>query len=165
MAKGVAKTIFVSLGIAPRTFIALLVVLVGGCSEKEPSTKSTPTHAFKIVGMCQDIHIKQPFEYKGKVSVSTVNSKYRAQPFRLTSGYMRRDIESGELGREAVAQAQDPRLYRPPFSIGFWIENDEIINAKQPFMMSGKAGGKDSGDNEAIMDCSVTITGDAPLPK
>lgn len=148
-----------------RILIALLVVLAAGCSEKEPTTKSTPTHAFKIVGMCQDIHIRQPFEYKGEVSVSTVNSKHRPQPFKLTVGYMARDIESVELGREAVAQAQDPRLYKPPFSVKFWIENDEIINAKQPFMMSGKAGGKDSVDNEAIMDCSVTITGVAPLPK
>jgi hypothetical protein len=148
-----------------RILIALLVVLVAGCSEKEPSTKITPTHAFKIAGVCQDIHIKQTFEYKGEVSVSTVNSKHRPQPFKLTSGYMMRDIKSGELGREVLAQAQDPRLYRPPFSVKFWIENDEIINAKQPLMMSGKAGGKDSGDNDAVMDSSVTINGNAPLPK
>lgn len=148
-----------------RILIALVVLLTAGCSEKEPSTKVTPTRAFKIAGICQDIHIKQPFDYKGQVSVSTVVSKHRPQPFQLTSGYMLRDIEPGQLGREAVAQAQAPRTYSPPYSVSFWIENDEIINAKPPFMMSGRAGGKDSGDNGAIMDCSVTITGEAPLPK
>jgi hypothetical protein len=140
-----------------------LCALVAGCSKNEPNTTSEHTHAFDVAAVCQDIHVKQQFEYKGRLIVSTVKSKHRSAPFRLTSGFLLRDIPSTEIGREAVEQAQNPRLYRPPFSVKMWVENDEIINATPPFLMSGKTGGENEA--EGIVDCNVVILSDAPLPR
>lgn len=142
---------------------ACLCALIAGCSKNEPTTTSEHTHAFDVAAVCQDIHVNQPFKYKGHLIVSTVTSKHRSTPFRLTSGFLIRDIPSTEIGREAVEQAQNPRLYRPPFSVKIWIENDDITNAKIPFLISGKIG----GDNEAegIVDCNVMVLGDASLPR
>lgn len=140
-----------------------LCALVAGCSKNEPNTTSEHTHAFDVAAVCQDIHVKKPFEYKGRLIVSTVTSKHRSAPLRLTSGILLRDIPPTEIGREAVEQAQNPSLYRPPFSVNIWIENDDITNAKLPFLISGKTGGENEA--EGIVDCNIMVLGDAPLPR
>lgn len=142
--------------------IAAASLTLAACSEKEQQTKIDYIKALDVAAMCQDIHVKQPFEYKGRLQIADVNSKRRPAQFKLTTGYVKREIEPGEMGKEAVARAQNPRLYSPPYSVSFWIENDDILNAKPPFLMSGKAGGEK--EPEVIVDCNVVVLGEAPLP-